>query len=193
MTLPMRIPTAPMALGDFLALPEQEAPTEVVEGVLVVTAMPLGTHQRVVSRLDRLLNDACPAGFESLPGADWVLWEVPRLKVRQPDVLVVACDLATMMPQRTAPLLAVEVVSAESFERDVITKRAEYAQAGLQHYWVVIPRGEAPADCEIVVYASAKPGDELVEVARACGDERLERSEPFSVSLCPADLVVTRT
>lgn len=190
MTLSTRIPSTPMTLDDFMALPEQATRSEVVEGVLVVTAMPLGTHQRAVHRVGRLFDDACPAGFEPLPGADWVLWEVPRLKVRQPDVLVVPSAVTADMPQRRAPLLAVEVVSADSFERDVVTKRSEYAQAGLQHYWILDPRSPDPADCELVVYRSAAPGQELVEVARARGTELVE---PFGVAVRPADLVRERT
>lgn len=189
--MPTGIPTRPVTLDDYLALPEQDAPTEVVEGVIVVTPMPIGPHQRVVSRTDRLLNDACPPGLESLPGADWVLWEVPHLKVRQPDVLVLPSALAVTLPLQVPPLLAVEVVSADSFERDVVTKRAEYARAGLRHYWVIDPRAQDPADCEIVAYASTAEGEELIEVGRARGLEPLVLTEPFPVTVRPAHLVST--
>jgi Uma2 family endonuclease len=38
------------------------------------------------------------------------------------------------------PTLVVEVVSEDDEERDTVTKRAEYARAGIQHYWIVDPQ-----------------------------------------------------
>jgi len=183
---PVPIAREPLTLERFLALPQQEAPTEVVDGQLVVTPSPLGPHQRIVSRLDELLNATCPPGYEALPGpVDWVLRAVPRLLVRQPDVLVVRVEDGDRLPLRRAPLLAVEVVSGDSLERDVITKRLEYARAGLPHYWVVDPRA---GEVEVVIYRATASEGELLEVARARGDEPLTVDDPFAVTVTPSAL-----
>ena len=40
----------------------------------------------------------------------------------------------------TAPGLVVEVIGEDDPERDLVTKRLEYAQAGIPEYWIVDPR-----------------------------------------------------
>ncbi len=37
------------------------------------------------------------------------------------------------------PTLAIETLSEEDEERDTVTKRQEYARAGIAHYWIVDP------------------------------------------------------
>ena len=70
---------------------------------------------------------------------DWVLWELPTLSVREPDLLVVTHEQAMDDRLLVPPLLAVEDLSPTSFERDAVTKRRDYARAGLEHYWVLDP------------------------------------------------------
>jgi Uma2 family endonuclease len=41
------------------------------------------------------------------------------------------------------PTWVVEVVSADDPTRDLVTKRAEYAQAGVLEYWIVDVQAEA--------------------------------------------------
>src|SRR5437667_10409389 len=38
------------------------------------------------------------------------------------------------------PTLVVEIVSEEDEERDTVTKRKEYARAGIRHYWILDPQ-----------------------------------------------------
>lgn len=56
-----------------------------------------------------------------------VLWRVPELLVRQPDLVVITHEQADWPRLESPPLLAVEVLSPASVERDVVTRRAEYA------------------------------------------------------------------
>lgn len=181
----------PLSLEAFLALPERVTPFEVVDGQPVVSPSPYGPHQRVVFSLARTLDDACPPGFEALPSpADWVLRERPLL-VRQPDIVVATHEQALRVPLTAPPLLTVEVLSGGSFERDVVTKRRQYAAFGCRHYWVVDPADGDPAAVTVVVYR-ADEGGRSVEVARAVGAAPLAVDDPFPVRLTPADLVRAR-
>lgn len=179
----MRIVSGPVTWQQFLDLPDAGVRWEVVDGQPVVNPSPGGPHQRAVSRLTRLLGDACPADHEVLPAPfDWVLWRAPQLQVRQPDLVVVTHAQADSPRLTEAPLLLVEILSPDSFERDVVVKRAEYAAAGARHYWVVdlgVP--------EVVVYG--REGDRLVQRHRAQGDEALELDEPFPVRIRARSLV----
>ena len=63
---------------------------------------------------------------------------------REPDLLLLR-DRADPRCQDRYWLgadLVVEVVSPDRPERDVVDKRADYAEAGIPEYWVVDPRDE---------------------------------------------------
>lgn len=38
--------------------------------------------------------------------------------------------------------MAVEIVSTDDPNRDLVTKRDEYAQAGIREYWIIDPRDQ---------------------------------------------------
>ena len=63
--------------------------------------------------------------------------------VRQPDVVVVTSDETARLEREgglvraSGAVLAVEIVSPGSRRTDRIIKRAEYADAGIPHYWIV--------------------------------------------------------
>lgn len=150
---------------------------EVVDGQPVVSPSPGGTHQRCVRRTLLALNAATPPDHEVMVAPwDWVLRELPRLTIRQPDLVVVRSELATADRLLEPPLLAVEVISAGSFERDAVTKRAEYARAGLSDYWIVDPESG-----EVFVHQRIGTELRLQEVVDAT-DQGLITS-PFTVSL----------
>ena len=128
---------------------------EVVDGQPVVSPAPGGAHQRCVRALLLALVASTPPGHEVMVAPwDWVLWELPHLAVRQPDLVVVRSELAARDRLTEPPLLAVEVISPGSFERDAVTKRSEYARAGLNDYWIA-----DPTTSEVFVYH--RVGDEL--------------------------------
>ncbi len=65
-------------------------------------------------------------------------------KLREPDLVFLA---AADDPRRedafwTGADLVVEVVSPDDPHRDLVTKRFEYARAGIPEYWIVDPRDE---------------------------------------------------
>jgi Uma2 family endonuclease len=67
----------------------------------------------------------------------------PR-KFREPDVLLVkdANDRRAQNRFWTGADLVVEVVSEDDPERDLVEKRADYAEGGIPEYWIVNPLDE---------------------------------------------------
>jgi Uma2 family endonuclease len=175
-----------LSLDEFLTWVEttpDDVRYEVVEGRPVVVPSATGPHQTVIARLTVLLDRAGPPGWQVLPAPfDWVLWQVPSLTLRQPDLVVVTLEQARGARLTEAPLLAVEVVSPSSVERDTVTKRREYPRAGVRHYWLVDPT--AP---EVQVLGLTGDGDYAM-LARATGTEPLRVVLPFPITLRPADL-----
>ncbi len=184
----MSLLAPPITYDQFLRTPESNLHIEVVDGHVIAHDAPVGSHQRAILRLGGVLDAAAPHGYEGVVSPyDWIVRREPLL-VRQPDVLVVASDLVERGKLHHTPLLAVEVLSDSSIERDTVTKPREYAEAGLAHLWIVDAREARRA--EIVVLRLVD--DRYAEVARAVGAQPLEVSEPFPVALRPADLTTRR-
>lgn len=176
---------APLDLDEWSRLPERNTPFEVVDGQPVVAASPVPRHQLVVTRLVRQLSDAVPSGFEILVSPmDWLIRRDPLL-VRQPDLVIVTEEQLAGKYLTEAPLLAVEVLSPHNRETDLVRKRQDYLEGGLGWYWIVDP--DQPR-----VVALKNVGDRFEPVADAAGDDALELTEPFAVSLRPIDLVAPR-
>jgi Uma2 family endonuclease len=178
--------TAALTLDDFLALCEAAPPGvryEAVGGRAVMMSAPSGPHQRALSRLTVVLAAAVPGDEVVLQGLGWVLWQVPLLTLRQPDLAVVTYEQSEQNRLETPPLLVVEVLSPTTRAVDLRDKRAEYARAGARHYWIVDvgrPSIEALA-------LDAATGSYRVAAA-AEGEEPLKVAEPFPVTVTPAEL-----
>lgn len=129
-----------LSLEDWIDLPETpEYQVEAVEGVLVVAPRPLFLHQRAVNRLTYWLDERLPAGYSALSEVEVVVAEKP-LTVRVPDVIVVESIVVNTNPARCHAAdvrLAIEVISPGSRRTDRVTKFSEYAEAGIDHYWIV--------------------------------------------------------
>lgn len=167
---------------DYLRWPETTVPCEFVDGRVVMTPSPGVPHQRAGVRLTAILTAASPAELEVLVSPiDWVLRRDPLL-VRQPDVVVIDRALGDQVHLTAPPVLAVEVVSPTSRERDLITKRAQYATAGLEWYWLVDLDGP-----QVLVLRRANGDFERHAFAQA--GELLAVEEPFAVALRPEQLL----
>lgn len=128
--------------GDYLALTNQTSRlVELSEGCVEVLAMPTRSHQRIVLFLYRLLFHVL-----ELPGLASVFVAPLRVrlwqgKIREPDLVVM---LAANRDREREDCfegadLVIEVVSPDDPARDLVTKRDEYARAGIAEYWIVEP------------------------------------------------------
>ena len=177
-----------LTLETFLALCEA-APAgvryEAVGGRAVMMAAPSHAHQVALFRLAMVLQASLPDGLVMVGApVDWVLWQVPTLTVRQPDLVVFTHDQYGRQPLTSPPVLVLEVLSPTTRAVDLVDKRSEYARAGAEHYWVLdvgVPSIEALAlDPATRTYVTA---------AQAKGDEVLDVGAPFRVTVVPGDLL----
>jgi Uma2 family endonuclease len=127
---------------EYLALTDSRKGIEFVSGCLEFLRMPTRTHQEILQLLWLLLTEFLrPRG-----GAAWVSGirvRTGRTRIRLPDVVA----MLDRRDQRAAEEvfegadLVVEVVSGDESDRhrDLVEKRAEYADARIPEYWIVDP------------------------------------------------------
>ena len=123
---------------EYLAL-ETNHLIELSHGNLEVLAMPGQRHQRIVAFLFQLLAAFVAAGSrgEVLTSPFPVrLWPG---KYREPDIVFMRAENKHRQQEQywDGADLVVEVVSPDDPNRDWVTKRQEYAQAGIPEYWIV--------------------------------------------------------
>lgn len=113
---------------------------EFTDGYIEVLPMPTRTHQLILRFLMRLFELAVE------PAGGIVLFAPLRVRLgsfrfREPDLLLLldADDPRNQDRYWLGADLVLEVVSPEKPERDLVVKRNEYAEAGIQEYWIVNP------------------------------------------------------
>jgi Uma2 family endonuclease len=170
----------PLVRADLDAMPDDGHRYELVDGVLLVSPAPKPLHQRVVGRLFRLLDDACPDDCEVFVARlDVVLADDTVL---EPDLLVARRTDLTERDLPAAPLLAVEVLSPSTRRFDLTLKRSRFEAAGVGSYWVVDP--DEPS-----LIAWDLEAGRYVEAAHVSGDETYAARRPYELLVTPRALV----
>lgn len=129
---------------DYLQMPyEPGYRYEILDGDLVKEPFPGVVHQAVSINLLRILLDyfqtADPGGKLFHAPLDVTLG---NKTVVQPDILYISSDQLNIVEQARingAPLLAVEIISPSTRERDYFRKLQIYQHAGVRHYWLIDP------------------------------------------------------
>ena len=130
---------------------------EFTDGRIEELPLPTSTHQAVLLFLYRLFHDHLqPRGGVAMVSA--LRMRLREGKYREPDLL--------MLRERSDPRyqdrywlgadLVAEVVSPDDPDRDLVEKRADYAEAGIPEYWIVDPRDDT-------ITVLALDGDAYVE------------------------------
>ena len=142
-TPPRRLLTA----AEYLEIGEVEPGyTELVEGRLLVSPGPAADHAHATVALILQLQPELPAELEVLPGLDVDLELAPADApgtVRRPDLVLARREARARVRQQGGTIraaetvVALEIVSPGSRRMDHMMKRAEYADAGIPHYWIV--------------------------------------------------------
>ncbi|HEY1861543.1 MAG TPA: Uma2 family endonuclease [Gemmataceae bacterium] len=126
---------------EYLALDTNRL-VELSDGCLQFLPMPLPYHQLIVKLLYDLLN-----AFVNAHASGKVLFAPLRIRLwqgtmREPDLVYLRPEqLRNLKKPPDGADLVMEVVSgsADDRERNLVTKRKEYARAGISEYWIVDP------------------------------------------------------
>ncbi len=144
---------------------------EFSNGYLELQPMPDDRHQAILGLLFVLLHDVAQAfggraRFAPLPV------RLRDEKFREPDL----CFMRKENLSRCRDVywegadLVIEVVSPSDPKHDLVTKRSEYAQAGIPEYWIVDPRERTITVLVLSgeVYVEALVGGDGAYVASRC-------------------------
>ncbi len=112
---------------------------EVTDGFLEVLPVPTDRHQTV---LLFLYDEVRRWGGKVLLAP--LRLRVRERKFREPDLIMLRDPKDPRRSNRywTGADLAVEVVSPDKPERDLVDKREDYAEGGIPEYWIVDPQSE---------------------------------------------------
>lgn len=116
---------------------------ELTDGIIEVLPMPTDRHQAI----SQFMFLELLAFIQHIGGK--VQYAPLRVRIRpdkyrEPDILLVRNAQDPRRQQRywLGADLVVEIVSPDNPERDTVTKRADYAEAGIPEYWIVNPETE---------------------------------------------------
>lgn len=133
---------ARISAEDYIASPQSEHKSDLIEGVFVMASPASRIHEVLLTFLagvfGNFVNHA-KLGEVTGPNAAYRLNEE---NVYQPDLAFVASRrlyLAGEVYFDGAPDLAVEIISPSSRQYDTVEKLVNYGRFGVQEYWLVDP------------------------------------------------------
>jgi Uma2 family endonuclease len=136
-TFPVRYPCTE---EEYLALDSNRL-LEFADGFLEVLPMPTTTHQQILAFLYNTLN-----AFVTDPQLGEVLFAALKVRIRkgkfrEPDLLFMRSEHSSRISDAfwERPDLVMEIVSETNRLHDLVTKKDEYARAGIPEYWIVDP------------------------------------------------------
>lgn len=143
-------PLAPprlLTVTEYLALGEIEPGySELVEGRVVISSSPVFDHNYGASEMWLQIRSQLSPHLVAVRDIDVDLELAPPDApgfVRRPDLIVVHREARLRVRRErgvvraSEVLVVVEFVSAGSRRTDHVTKRGDYADAGIPHYWIV--------------------------------------------------------
>jgi Uma2 family endonuclease len=169
---------ASYTLEDVLLLPDDAPRVELRDGVMIVVPSPTGRHQNIGNLLWYWFRQNAAAEFEPFTAVGVA---VSLQDTFEPDVVLLRRPVNDTNHFYLAEqvLIAVETVSRSTRKRDRLEKPAEYAAAGIPHYWRI-------EQDPLHVFAYDLVGGRY-ELA-ADSTEVLRLSKPFDIELLIRDI-----
>ncbi|MFC7752039.1 Uma2 family endonuclease [Tsukamurella soli] len=126
-----------MSLAEWRALGEDTVGrSELQEGVRIVSPRPGIAHMDAVYELWMQLREQMPNGFRTVAEVDVVVDPQTPATVRAPDLVVYKSGASAPLPAADV-VVVIEILSPGTRRVDRVTKRSEYADAGIRAYWIV--------------------------------------------------------
>jgi Uma2 family endonuclease len=187
-----------LTLDTYMDLPEDVCKQiEVVDGWIVRCERPRYSHQVIQHNLVAALREAAKQ-VDLKQGTchrvshdiDVLIADEPNFHLRCPDVVVYRCVTEDRgrwgdRPRASDCVLVLEIVSPDSVTTDLRDKRAEYAAAGIPHYWIVrMEDNDGPA-MYIERFRLVSGGSYISEedTVRRVDFHAVAMDEPFSLKL----------
>lgn len=136
-----------LTIDEYAALGETDTGyTELLEGRVLMSPSPAPKHNYAASRLLVQLSPQLPEHLDVILDLDVDLQLSPPDQPgwsRRPDLIISQRTARARVSaeggliRASEVLVVVEIVSPGSRRTDHVTKRHEYADAGIGHYWVV--------------------------------------------------------
>ena len=131
---------------EYLKEPETMLRCEIVDGEVIMSAAPNIYHQRTIRRTFRPLDHfVADHGLGEIFFAPVdVIVRMEPLRVRQPDLLFISNERATIIQEdrvHGGPDLVVEILSPSNSRADVESKLSDYARIAVRECWLVAPQG----------------------------------------------------
>lgn len=168
-------------VDDLFNLPGLPPHTELIDGSLVFVSPQRDFHSLAMYLLESGLRRTAPDELRVKREMAVVL--SPQT-APEPDISVVRAEAVTSRRQTQYEaadiVLAVEVVSPESEERDRDTKPHKYARAGIPHFWRVEMSGDGERP---VVYVYELDPTTMVYAVTGIHHDQLKLSVPFAVDI----------
>lgn len=181
------VPAEPVPIQDLRDLRNQievgsHCKVEIIDGVVVVSPLPVIWHEMVCRWLERSFDDVCGAN-DWFPDRAGEIELPPTGDVIAPDFMILqdGTTLPRLESQRPLGrvLLAAEVISASSIRRDREVKPRACALAGIPLY-LLVDRFTKP----VTISLHCEPGmDGYAKVATATAGEKLRLPAPFGLTL----------
>lgn len=143
----MSVTRVRLTYEEYISLPEDTRPCELINGELYMPPAPTRRHQRILINLlhaiDRFVREK-DLGEVYIAPLDVVL-DRARPLILRPDLLFVSHARRHILQERIegAPDLVVEILSPGSALRDRTEKTVWYGQYGVREYWLVDPETRA--------------------------------------------------
>ena len=143
----MSTQTRQLTYEEYLKTPEIKARYDIVDGVMTMAPAPSVTHQRILLRLTRLLDQFVSErqlGEVLFAPVDVIIQREP-LRTRQPDLLFVSNEHTSILGDQVegAPDLVVEILSPSNTRFDLEAKLSDYATLGVSECWLVSPEARS--------------------------------------------------
>ncbi|MCL1800883.1 MAG: Uma2 family endonuclease, partial [Promicromonosporaceae bacterium] len=178
---------APMSEEQYLALPEQPK-AEWVNGMAILMPPAAWPHNYILLNIAIALANQLPEAIV-LPDSGLRMYKTSR-SYRVPDIMVSDHPPTDRVWIDDPPVAVVEVLSPGTITNDLLFKSVEYANLGIQQYWVAHPdtrvvsvfgnKGDTWDENAIVVVDEHNPEAELT--VGDLGTVKLVRDQIFGVS-----------